>query len=124
MGGFNWNDVNWSLSAKPVIVNVISYGVLKDPVVAFPNGDTVQRGNMLEFTISPVEHSDYYGYRIRKVLENGLSDYILDNDINMTETTTIRIPTAALTAGTYRLDIDPRRYGWHGNEVPLPAGQF
>jgi len=117
MDGFNWESLDWSISAMPVVIDVIYLGDLDNPEIIFPNGNSVERGTALVFTISPVAHSDYYGYRIRKVLANGLSGYILDNDINMTETSTIRIPTDALTAGTYRLDVDPRRYGWHGNEI-------
>jgi len=118
MDGFDWNSVNWTISAEPVTVNVIYYGDLEDPEVTIHNANnTVERGEALVFTIALVDNSNYYGYRIRKVLENGESDNIVDSDVYMTETTSIRILTDDMTAGTYRLYVDARCYGWHGNEV-------
>ena len=118
MWDFDWNSVDWTICSEPVTVNVIKYGDLAAPEVTFPNGTTVARGEILEFTLEPVENAYTYGVQIRQ--ENGWN-WLIDVDYPVTETTVIRISTDVLPAGNYLLNIDPRRFGWHGHSIEYPV---
>ncbi|MBR6206063.1 MAG: leucine-rich repeat protein, partial [Oscillospiraceae bacterium] len=111
MRDFDWSQVSWTMASEPVTVPVIQYGVLESPLVEFPGGQTVQRGDMLELIIHPVENAYGYGIQIRRTDD---WYWFVDMECPLSETTAVRVPTDALEPGDYVLQIDPRRYGWDG----------
>lgn len=120
MQGFDWSRVAWTLSSEPVTVSVIKYGDLAAPQVSFPQGTTVERGQMLPLTISPVANAYSYGVQIRRANEDG-GNWLMDYDYSaIQETSRISVPTDSLEAGDYVLHIDPRCYGWHGDSKGYP----
>ena len=119
MEGFDWESLSFSMTGSPVIVNVIYYGDLEAPDMEFPNGTQVERGRMLAYRISPVEHGWGYGIQVRQVLPDGSAEDALLVDMQLEglrEPLLTALPTDMLEAGSYRLYVDPRCYGWHGDQ--------
>ena len=117
LDGFDWSGLTWSMTSAPVTMHVIYCGDLEAPEITFPNGTAVEWGNTLDFTLTPVENAYGYGVQIRKARDSGeWSEPVLDMEITADETTLLQIPTDALEPGNYMLAVDPRRYGWHGDQ--------
>ena len=92
-------------------------GDLDDPEITFPNGTTVERGNLLEFTVGDVENCSDYGIWISKLREDGSEEKPFVNlDYSFDTTTTIQIPTDPFEPGHYSLHVEPRRDGYDGAE--------
>lgn len=119
MMDFDWSQVDWTLSSEPVTVNVIYYGELDDPDVSFPDGTSVERGQILRLLVSPVQNAFGFGVRVRGV--NGDEwNPLVDMEYDFAEGGTVLVPTDAFEPGDYLVTIDPRRYGWNGNSVAYP----
>ena len=116
---FDWNSLNWDMTGNTVTVQVIYYGDLDAPEVEFPEGTTVARGDMLAYRISPVEHAWGYGIQVRRVQPDGSEGWELLVDMqleDLREPLLTALPTDGLEPGNYRLYVDPRCYGWHGDQ--------
>ena len=116
---FDWNSLDWNLTGNRVTVNVIKYGDLEAPPMEFPNGTTVARGEMLVYRITPVENAWGYGIQVRRVGPDGRDEDELLIDMQLEDLKgplLTALPTDALEPGNYRLYVDPRMYGWHGDQ--------
>lgn len=112
--GFDWGQVEWSMTSNMISVNVICRGDLEPPVLQVPQ--TVSRGDWLDITIEPVENAFAYGIRISRLPDDDDSDDEMVFDGSYTEAGTIRIPTDAFEPGIYEIYAESRRYGWRGHE--------
>ena len=116
---FDWNGLDWSLTGNTVTVQVIYYGDLDAPDMEFPEGTTVAWGEMLAYRISPVENGWGYGIQVRRLRPDGNTEDALLIDMqleDLREPLLTALPTDALAPGNYRLYVDPRKYGWHGDQ--------
>ena len=121
MWDFDWSQVSWTMNSAPVTVNVIKYGDLDAPEVTFPQGTTVERGQMLQMTIAPVAHAYSYGVQVRSAEGNNNGRWPVEMDYTVVpETTLISLPTDCLEPGEYTVLVDPRCYGWHGDSREYP----
>ena len=116
---FDWNRLDWNMTGNRVTVDVIKFGDLNDPEMEFPNGTTVERGVMLAYRISPVENAWGYGIQVRRLRANGSAEDRLLVDMQLEDLKgplLTALPTDGLEPGHYRLYVDPRQYGWHGDQ--------
>ena len=116
---FDWNSLDWNMTGTPVTVNVIKYGDLEAPKMEFPNGTTVARGETLAYRISPVENAWGYGIQVYRVRQDGTTENerLIDMQLeDLKETLLTALPTDGLEPGNYRLYVDPRKFGWHGDQ--------
>ena len=129
--GFDWSGLDWDMTGRPVTVQVIYFGDLDAPAMEFPNGTAVVRGDMLTYRISPVENAWGYGIQVRRVRPDGgeEGELLVDMQLeDLREPLLTALPTDGLAPGSYRLYVDPRLYGWHGDQkgydftVTAPAG--
>ena len=122
--GFDWDQVSWTLTAMPATVNVIELGPqLNPPTVEFVDGNnSVERGKLLSFDMTPGDDiAGYFGIKVRQYENGRTSEYApIDFDYSTKITSRISIPTDSLPAGSYALCIDPREYGYHGDEAVFP----
>lgn len=123
---FDWNSVAWGYTSNAINVTVVSKGTLADPTVKIDGNEwttssivTVERGNPLQFTLTQNdENTNLSGLRILKYRTGGgLEDgSVMDTEVEYTGTVPVSIPTDIMSAGSYQMRIDPRRYGYYGNE--------
>lgn len=111
---FDWSQVSWTLTSGPVTVPVIYYGDLDDPEVSFPDGTTVERGELLRMLVSPVDNAYGFGVQVRRA-DDETWDLLIDMEFDFASGSTVLLPTDALEPGNYLVQIDPRKYGWQGN---------
>jgi len=124
---FDWNSVEWGYTSNAIKVTIVSKGELADPTVKLMDGSlwtkdsnvTVVRGNPVQFTLTQNdENTNLSGLMVRKYrADGGLEDGSeMDTEVEFTGTVTVSIPTDIMSAGTYQMKIDPRRYGYYGYE--------
>ena len=106
---FDWSAVNWSLTSNSVSFHVICLGDLDAPAVTFPNGTTVERGDDLVLSFEAVENASVYGVMIQQMDGEWIygAEYSDPGEYSFL--------TDTLPAGSYRVIVEPRHYGWRGH---------
>ena len=112
---FDIGQIDWSMTSNLLSFNVICDGDLAAPVVHMPEGNTVRRGEVLEFSFEGVENAFVYGVEIRRQNSEWWENPVFNAEY--AEPSTVRIPTDTIEPGAYIVRIDPRRYGWRGHET-------
>lgn len=120
--GFNWDtSVNWSVSSNVVNLSVVSpHGSLNQPQVTL-NKNSIAQGEWLTATVTPQNHGEWYGVRVRAYGRDEWGNLGWHNVVEAAQSgdNKFTVPTAMLSPGNYILNVGVDAEGWEYNETDV-----